>query len=271
MIDKYICRICNKQVGAKGFPLHAKTHGLTFKEYVKDHIEDFKPLWKICPICNENVTDKNACSKKCGYILRSKLHKGVNIWDRMDEKTKIKAKESISNKASVRQKGRNIWSEMSKETKIEAKRKLSKRASEKVGDKNPMYGKKQSPETIQKIFSKRPLNTLEILVANFLDDNGIEYYYNFFISKESTHSYDFKIKDTNIIIEIDGDYWHGNPNTKNHFWDVETTKRTDLIKESVAKERGFKLLRFWESDIKKDFELVKCEILQVIEREINGD
>lgn len=263
---KYLCRICNEEHGVKGFPLHLKKHSISFKDYVKSNVADFAPTWKLCPVCNENITNKKTCSRKCGCILRTQSNPSVNIWERMDEDTKKEAKKKLSEKAFLNGQGRNIWAEMSNETKRSARKKQSIKASQRVGDKNAMYGKKQSPKTIQKIFAKRPLNNLEKVVADFLDDNSILYYYNYFISGESTHSYDFKIKGINLIIEVDGDYWHGHPDCKTPFWDVETTNKTDLIKERVAKERGFTLIRFWESEIKSDFELVKSKILQEIQR-----
>lgn len=264
---KYFCRVCNKEHGVKGFPLHLKKHGLSFAKYVKDNVSDFAPLWKLCPVCNENVTNKNTCSKKCGYILRSRVNLGVNIWERMDEKTKKVAKKKLSESASVRQVGRNIWSEMSDETKRSARKKQSIKASKRVGNRNSMYGKKHSAETIHKIMTKRPMTGIEKQVAEFLKEESIDFYFQYFISKDTTHSYDFKIKGVPLIIELDGDYWHGGPGVKKHYFDVETTKRTDSIKENIAKERGFKLLRFWESEIKADFEVVKTKILEEIKRE----
>jgi very-short-patch-repair endonuclease len=261
---KYLCRVCNEEHGVKGFSLHLKKHGLSFTEYVKDNVSDFSPLWKLCPVCNENVTNKNTCSKKCGYILRSKVNLGVDIWKRMDEDTKKAAKKRLSEKASVRQVGRNIWSEMSAETKISARKKQSIKASQRVGDKNSMYGKKHSAETIHKIMTKRPMTGIERQLSEFLKKEGIGFYFQYFISKDTTHSYDFKIKGVPLIIELDGDYWHGGPGVDKHFFGVEDTKKTDLIKEGVAKERGFKLIRFWESEIKTDFEFVKSKILHEI-------
>jgi len=65
-------------------------------------------------------------------------------------------------------------------------------------------------------------------------------------------SYDFKIKDKPFIIEVDGDFWHGNPNTKSHFDKVVIVKENDLLKKEMAKNRGYKVVRLWERDINKD-------------------
>lgn len=79
--------------------------------------------------------------------------------------------------------------------------------------------------------------------------------------------YDFLVGGR-MLIEVDGDYWHGNPNLvvteekslKAKKYNMIQNKRNDIIKNFIAKRRGFTLLRFWESDIfeKKD------EVIQAV-------
>jgi very-short-patch-repair endonuclease len=240
-----------------------KKHNITFKDYVKIHIEDFKPLWKICPVCNENVTNKNTCSKKCGYILRSQVNEGVNVWERMSEDTRKKASKKLSEKAFVNGQGRNIWSEMSETTKKIAKDKLSKRAKEKIGKLNPMYGNMWTEEMIKKMIRRRKVNNLEKMMENFLIEYKISYIKQYYQKwNDRRYFYDFCITDTNILIETDGDYWHGGPGVTKYHKSLDDNKKTDAHKNQIAKERGFTLLRFWESEIKSDFELVKEKILR---------
>ena len=77
--------------------------------------------------------------------------------------------------------------------------------------------------------------------------------------------YDFHILNTNILIEVDGDYWHGNPKKfqklNKH---QKETKQKDFIKEKLAKTSNFILLRFWESDILKNTEEVKNKLGNLI-------
>jgi len=64
----------------------------------------------------------------------------------------------------------------------------------------------------------------------------------------------------NIIIEVNGDYWHANPllydddNTIKYFKMGEVFPSTiwekDKLKENTAKENGFKFITIWENDIK---------------------
>lgn len=70
--------------------------------------------------------------------------------------------------------------------------------------------------------------------------------------------FDFYLKEYNLLIEADGDYWHSNPITFKKL--NETQKRNKLnddFKNFVAKELGYNLIRFWETDINKsEFEIV---------------
>ena len=74
--------------------------------------------------------------------------------------------------------------------------------------------------------------------------------------REIKHSYqsDIFIPSLNLIIEIDGDYWHGN--TGNPRFKVLNkhqlkTKETDNLRTKELQEKGFKVLRLWESEIEK--------------------
>ena len=64
------------------------------------------------------------------------------------------------------------------------------------------------------------------------------------------HAYpaDFYIHDLNLIIEVDGRYYHNYP--------IGTEK--DAIRTQELKEAGYKVLRFWEGEF--DIEKVKLAI-----------
>jgi G:T-mismatch repair DNA endonuclease (very short patch repair protein) len=121
-----------------------------------------------------------------------------------------------------------------------------------VGENNPMFGKTHTAEAVKKIMSHRPMNKFEETVAKLLTENGYKYTFQFFITKDDRcKSYDFKIKGKPIIIEADGDFWHGNPDTKYHWKDSDAVIENDILKESMAKERGYNIIRVWESEFKK--------------------
>lgn len=63
---------------------------------------------------------------------------------------------------------------------------------------------------------------------------------------------DFSIPKYKIIIECDGDYWHGNPKIYNKKDLNQTQKRKikiDRIKDIYLKKKGWKVLRFFETEI----------------------
>ena len=135
-----------------------------------------------------------------------------------------------------------------------------------IGKNNPMYGKHHSIETIKKIYSHKKMNKLEKKVADMLDMSGLKYYFQFFIVKNGIcKSYDFKIKHKNLILEIDGDYWHGGPSKKQYCKSVDQVKENDKEKEKLAAANGYTLLRFWESDFKKDPQKVMKTILDALD------
>jgi G:T-mismatch repair DNA endonuclease (very short patch repair protein) len=119
-----------------------------------------------------------------------------------------------------------------------------------------------TPETIEKIFSKKPMNKLEKYVSDILEENNIPYQYQFFLKTKDgvCKSYDFRIKNTNILIEIDGDYWHGGPSLDKHFFKLDEVKNNDIQKDQMAEEQGYKLIRIWESNIYNEPNIIMDQI-----------
>ncbi len=95
----------------------------------------------------------------------------------------------------------------------------------------------------------------EIKIQNFLNKLDI-----FFLAhkhiKEIKHGYqgDIFIPSINLVIECDGDYWHGNTNNPRFKILNKSqikTKELDEIRTKELIEKGFNVLRLWESDIEK--------------------
>lgn len=93
----------------------------------------------------------------------------------------------------------------------------------------------------------------EDFAREFLDKLGVEYMYQF-EAKDIGRFYDFFIKNENLIIEIDGDYWHGNPKKYSDGelkYHQKKAKRVDELKNKWALMHGIPILRIWEDDIRK--------------------
>ncbi|MBC8428545.1 DUF559 domain-containing protein [bacterium] len=254
------CRICNKQVGSHGIGYHTKkVHSIDYKtKYIPKFFDDYPndfPSYRKCVMC-DNISWHKNCSKKCGIEYKKKFLVGKNS-PRYGKQVLQETRDKISNTHKKKIKMEGSWrlgKIHSKESKIKMGKTRVMRGLSK-GKNNPMYGKTHTPEAIEKIMSKRPMNTLETLVSNLFIDNNILYYYQYFLSRNGVcKSYDFKIKGTNILIEVDGDYWHGGPNSNKYkpFHRLDETKANDTFKDKFAKKHGFKVYRFWESEIKKN-------------------
>lgn len=101
----------------------------------------------------------------------------------------------------------------------------------------------------EKRLTGRDMSKPERLMRDMLQQLGLDYKYQF---KLDRYFYDFRIAETNIIIEVDGDFWHCNPNTKyaNPITEEQVVNmRNDKIKNKLAQDKGYILLRVWEHDI----------------------
>lgn len=264
-----ICRLCDTCIGTKAFGAHVKRkHEIDFIEYAKQFKDDF-PKIRNCVICKKLCfsSGKDAtCSVKCLAKLKTTW-----VGDKSPKKgmpCSEETKNKIGSKALQRIKDGIPHGRLGKTFTQESKDKMSKTAllnAAKSDYKNGMAGKTHTPEAIEKIFSHRKMNKLERLVASILDENNIPYRFQFFINKNGVcKSYDFKLKDSNIIIEVDGDFWHGNEKSKVKFDKYETVRKNDELKTMIACEEGYTLIRLWESDIKKDSSIIINSINQII-------
>lgn len=107
---------------------------------------------------------------------------------------------------------------------------------------------------------------LEKTFANILDLLDIKYT-TFFYAKEIKAFYDFYLPESNTIIEVDGDFWHCNP-IKFPLPKYESQKKNlirDKEKEQWVKDKGYKLLRFWEDDINNNTKSVKQTIQNIFQ------
>lgn len=63
--------------------------------------------------------------------------------------------------------------------------------------------------------------------------------------------YDFYLPQKNLLIEVDGTYWHGKDLKTAQLNEQQwNTRRNDRLKNYLAKQRGYILKRVWSSEIK---------------------
>lgn len=97
-------------------------------------------------------------------------------------------------------------------------------------------------------FNKYFNSSIERKIKEFLNENNI--LFDFQKRVKGIASPDFIVND--ICIFADGDYWHNYP--------IGTDK--DKKQDALLYEAGYKVLRFWERDINKNFNIVSEQILK---------
>ena len=112
---------------------------------------------------------------------------------------------------------------------------------------------------------------IEVIFRKALWAQGIRYRKNF---KVCSCKPDIVLTKYKIAIFCDGDFWHGKTiekytvKTNSNYWN-EKIKRNierDLENTITLRDNGWTVLRFWESDIKKNLDMcvetVMCHIKQ---------
>lgn len=126
---------------------------------------------------------------------------------------------------------------------------------------------KMSNSAIQRILANPESYHTSELEKRFkvvLDILDIEYQH-FFFAKQINKIFDFYLPKYNILIEVDGDFYHCNPKLYNNGPVCKTQEiniKNDKLKNEWAQSNGYKLLRFWENDINNNIKQVKQTLLE---------
>jgi G:T-mismatch repair DNA endonuclease (very short patch repair protein) len=155
-------------------------------------------------------------------------------------------------------------------------RKVSEETRKKMSLKHKGY--KHTTDAIEKMRIARakavfPVKdtSIEVKIQNFLKELNINFLTHKYINKiEHGYQCDILIPSVNLVIECDGDYWHGNFNLyPNKKFKPNILKRinVDILRTKELKENGYNILRLWGSDINKmaleDFKLKLNRFLAV--------
>jgi very-short-patch-repair endonuclease len=235
------------------------------------------------PITIRNVIKKN------GYKLRnrSECHIGQKAWNKNIPHSET-TKEKIKNKLKGNKNTLGKHWKLSDQTK--RKQSIAKKGKKRIGYipwnigiprseetkqkiRNKKLGKKRKPFSIEHIqkMKEKALQRIqnypgpykdtkpELKMKEILTELNIPFEHQF---RLGNYLYDFHLLNTNILIEVDRDYWHSNPKKYSKLSKQQKDKQQrDNKHNEIAKINGFILLRFWESDILKNEEEVKIELL----------
>lgn len=122
----------------------------------------------------------------------------------------------------------------------------------------------ESPAELQMSRGKNTYSSVHREVVEFLGENGVDVVIEYKVPKDKCgyYSYDIQLVDTNKIIEVYGDYWHGNPEIYNdndlilkgssREMKVKDKHRCDKKKNDFAIKLGYSVLVVWENDLKNN-------------------
>ena len=134
--------------------------------------------------------------------------------------------------------------------------------------KSEEHKKKMSESSANRLSTfKRVSSKLEVLFEEkYLKPLEVKYTKQFYLNRSF---YDFKIQDRNILIEVDGDFWHSNPlkYPNGPVYPVQQESyRKDILKNQIAADNNFELIRFWEYEIKNNSDEVIKKIIKILEK-----
>lgn len=229
-----------------------------FRDYIRGHAARVNNNWGHNPKAQKKSKETQKKMYESGELVI--WNKGLTVEDERVKKyvDGMMKNEERTKKISKALKGRKMPEDVMKRLDEGMRKYWSKKENkEKQSHKRVKYIKENG-------FT--PISKVEKFFGSILNECGFEFYEQFYV-REIKALYDFKIKGRKILIEVDGDFWHCNPNSK---FRIPTTEHQskNLIKDNIKNEwcvnNGYTLLRFWESDINERPEWVKSELLKHI-------
>lgn len=187
----------------------------------------------------------------------------------------IKSEETLSKIEGIKEKlrnnkerGKRISEKLKGVPKTEeSKRKLSISQKKRYED-NPQLRINQSQYKLEWMRKNSIVKTskLEDKFMKILDEIGyikdIDYIHNHLVSNIKTF-FDFYIPNNKIIIEVDGDFYHCNPNSKYLTAEYDIQKKNlsnDKRKNTWCENHNITLIRYWEKDINERPEWVISDL-----------
>lgn len=254
---------------------------------------EFNAFWETAKICRKKIVVKKHSSEEILHLKKEAkiLRKEEKSW-RLCAICGVKCKRSKQNIGTCSETCRNVklvqrnelvkkahWCNSENYEQIRDKRIATRKNNDKIlnrvyvpwnKDKTGIY----SLETIEKIrnasrnqFHKELIRktSIEQKIENFLKEINANYKYSFILAQRQ---YDFLLKESKAVIEVHGDFWHGNPafwgGDKKPLRDHQVMKQLDdKIKERLAKENGYKYFFFWEHDINNNWEFCAEKIREI--------
>lgn len=256
------CHVCGKEVGSTSIMTHAHTHSeidvteFKYRQLCVDYNEydfSYDNLYKL--YVTKSYSEKELAEEVFANLKGNrKIITFLLEYYQIDKKTE----HDRCNNERVKQKKKDTFIEkygVDHPIKTKAVRdKIKATCLSRYGvDSNLKTNK------FEKLLGKGSL--LEERVEEFLIISGIKYESHYIIEGKE---FDFlcTIKNKKFLLEVNGDYWHGNPSkykptdiVKTHDG-VELTASDIWLKDNEKKligEGEYEVRVVWETDLKKDF------------------
>lgn len=258
-----ICDNCESETILKNIP---ENYILSKDNYF---CKSCRNVGKNNPMYGKKWTDKLKKERSLKYSgennpMYGKSLYGVWVEKYGEEIAKLK-KNEYANKHSKLNSGENnpmygktyydIWVEKYGEKEAFLRNEYKKSKNKKWLEDNPDQLKKMIIQSHKKRYRK---TSIERKLENYLINQKIDYKYNFIL--DNKYQFDFLIKDRNLIIEVNGDYWHANPeiysdsdenkkplnDTQRYKVDLDEKKNKYLI------SKGYEVIYLWEKEINND-------------------
>lgn len=94
-------------------------------------------------------------------------------------------------------------------------------------------------------------------------------------SKSLVGKPDIIFRKKKVIVFIDSDFWHCNPRrftmpkSNVEYWEnkIKKNKERDRTVNRLLRKQGWRVIRIWESDIKRDLNKVLTKIIDILNKE----
>jgi very-short-patch-repair endonuclease len=217
-----------------------------FRDFIRGHAARVNNNW-----------GHNPEALKKSHETQKKMHDAgtLKVWNDGLTKEDLRVAENTRKTMSNPERGNNISKALTGIAKSDDhKLKLSETAS--IRWLNQDERDKQSVRLISRLIKNNHRNKktkLESTFENLLIGLGlitdIDYKYQ---AQVGSAIFDFTILNKKILIEVDGDFHHCNPNTVHKIPKYPIQIKTvgnDFRKNILANDHSYNLLRFWEKDI----------------------
>lgn len=219
-----------------------------YREYIRGHASRVHNNWGH----NPRVIEKS-------HETQRKMHESgeLQMWNKGLRIEDPRVKDNIKKIMSNPERGKNISKKLTGVLKSdEHKANLSKSQIKSWDNKEKRDKQRDNRMRVIIESGMIPNSKLEDKFEEILNNVfglrlNIDYYRQFYV-KDIRGLFDFKISGKNILIEIDGDYWHCNPDSKFKIPIFEAqikNLKKDSIKNDWCIDNGYQLFRFWENDI----------------------